>query len=256
MASLMAEADLAIGAGGTAVWERCSVGLPSLCLVTAENQRQQLQDLHSAGLVNAPTNKENAMTFLSSYLKDLSTSFKSRQVQSQRMMTLVDGRGTDKVANKLKGQAIQMRLAEAKDAQAIFNWRNHRLVRNHSGNTQEINWEEHRKWFEQRLSDTSGPILIGEVNSQPVGVVRFDIANQEAKVSIYLVPESGIRGWGGCLLEQAENWLRQHYPEVVKLHAQVLTNNEPSKKLFDRLNYNMTASTPQLEFVKELEACT
>jgi UDP-2,4-diacetamido-2,4,6-trideoxy-beta-L-altropyranose hydrolase len=111
MASLMVEADLAIGAGGTAVWERCSVGLPSLCLVTAKNQRQQLQDLQSAGLVNAPTNKENAMTFLSSYLKDLSTSFKSRQVQSQCVMALVDGRGVDKVANKLKGQAIQMRLA-------------------------------------------------------------------------------------------------------------------------------------------------
>jgi RimJ/RimL family protein N-acetyltransferase len=43
---------------------------------------------------------------------------------------------------------------------------------------------------------------------------------------------------------------------VVKLHAQVLPNNEPSKKLFDRLNYNMTASMPQFEFEKELEVCT
>ncbi len=256
MASLMAEADLAIGAGGIAVWERCSVGLPSLCSVTAENQRQQLQDLQSDGLVNAPTNQENAMTFLSSYLKDLSTSFKSRQVQSQRMMALVDGRGTDKVANKLRGQAIQMRLAEAKDAQAIFKWRNHPLVRNHSANSQEINWEEHRQWFEQRLSRKSGPILIGEINSQALGVVRFDISNHEAMVSIYLVPETGYRGWGGCLLDKAETWLRQHHPEVMKLHALVLPNNEPSKKLFDRLNYSLTASTPQLEFVKELEACT
>jgi len=255
MASLMAEADLAIGAGGTAVWERCSVGLPSLCLVTAVNQRQQLQDLQSVGLVRAPTSQETAETFLSSYLKDLSTSFKSRKVQSQRMMALVDGRGTDKVAIKLKGQAIQMRLAEAKDAQAIFDWRNHPSVRKHSGNPVEISWDEHRQWIEMRMSRKSGPMLIGEINSQPVGVVRFDIANQEAKVSIYLVPESGIRGWGGCLLEQAENWLRQHYPEVVKLYAQVLPNNEPSKKLFDRLNYNMTASTPQFEYVKELEAC-
>jgi len=256
MASLMAEADLAIGAGGTAVWERCSMGLPSLCLVTAENQREQLQDLQSAGLVNAPTSQDDAMTFLSSYLKDLSTSFKSRQVQSQRMMALVDGRGTDKVANKLKGQAIQMRLAEAKDAQAIFNWRNHPFVRNHSGNTQEIKWEEHREWFEMRLSRKISPILIGEINSQALGVVRFDISNNEAMVSIYLVPDSGLKGWGWCLLEQAENWLRQHHPQVVKLHAQVLPNNEPSKKLFDRLNYNMTASMPQFEFVKELEVCT
>ena len=256
MASLMAKADLAIGAGGSSVWERCSMGLPSVCMITAENQRQQLQDLQSAELVNASTSQENAITFLSSYLKDLSTSFKSRQVQSQRMMALVDGRGTGKVANKLNAQVVQMRLAEAKDAQAIFNWRNHPLVRNHSGNTQEINWEEHREWFEQRLSDTSGPILIGEVNSQALGVVRFDISNHEAMVSIYLVPDSGLKGWGGCLLEQAENWLRQHHPGVVKLHAQVLPNNEPSKKLFDKLNYNLAASMPQFEFVKELEACT
>jgi UDP-2,4-diacetamido-2,4,6-trideoxy-beta-L-altropyranose hydrolase len=256
MASLMAEADLAIGAGGTAVWERCSVGSPSLCLITAENQRQQLQELQSAGLVNAPTNKENAITFLSSYLKDLSTSFKSRKVQSQRMMALVDGRGAGKVVNKLKAQVVQMRVADAKDAQAIFEWRNHPSVRNHSANTQEINWEKHYEWFKQRLSDNSGSILIGEVNRQALGVVRFDIFNHEAMVSIYLVPDSGLKGWGSCLLEQAESWLRQHHPEVVKLHAQVLPNNEPSKKLFDKLNYNLTASMPKLEFVKDLEACT
>jgi hypothetical protein len=256
MASLMAEADLAIGTGGTAVWERCSMGLPSLCLLSAENQRQQLQDLQSAGLVNAPTCQENAMTFLTSYLKCKGTSFNSRQLQSQCMMALVDGRGAGKVVNKLKAQVVQMRVADAKDAQAIFEWRNHPSVRNHSANTQEINWGKHCEWFKQRLSDNSGSILIGEVNRQALGVVRFDIFNHEAMVSIFLVPDSGLKGWGSCLLEQAESWLRQHHPEVVKLHAQVLPNNEPSKKLFDKLNYNLTASMPKLEFVKDLEACT
>jgi RimJ/RimL family protein N-acetyltransferase len=255
MARLMAEADLAIGAGGTAIWERCSMGLPSLCLLTAENQCQQLQDLQSAELVVAPTSQEDAMTFLTSYLKCMGTSFNSRQLQSQRIIAMVDGRGTGKVANKLKALVVQMRLAEAKDAQAIFNWRNHPLVRNYSDNTQEINWEEHCEWFEQRLSDNSSPILIGEVNNQALGVVRFDISKQDAMVSIYLVPDSSLKGWGACLLEQAENWLRQYHPGVVKLHAQVLPNNEPSKKLFDKLNYNLAASMPQFKFVKELEVC-
>ena len=130
------------------------------------------------------------------------------------------------------------------------------MVTGHFSNTQEISWGEHRQWFEQRLLNNSGPILIGEINSQALGVVRFDISNHEAMVSIYLVPDLGLRGWGGCLLDQAETWMRQHHPEVVKLHAQVLPNNEPSKKIFDKLNYNLTASTPQLEFVKDLEACT
>ena len=38
MASLMAQADLAIGAGGGATWERCFLGLPAITLVAAQNQ--------------------------------------------------------------------------------------------------------------------------------------------------------------------------------------------------------------------------
>jgi UDP-2,4-diacetamido-2,4,6-trideoxy-beta-L-altropyranose hydrolase len=38
MAELMAMADLALGAGGSTAWERCSVGLPSLTTIVAANQ--------------------------------------------------------------------------------------------------------------------------------------------------------------------------------------------------------------------------
>ena len=40
MAKLMAEADLAIGAGGTTTWERCCLGLPAVLLIVADNQRE------------------------------------------------------------------------------------------------------------------------------------------------------------------------------------------------------------------------
>jgi len=39
MARLTAEADIAIGAAGSSAWERCTLGLPTLMLVVAENQR-------------------------------------------------------------------------------------------------------------------------------------------------------------------------------------------------------------------------
>lgn len=45
MAELMAAADLAIGAGGTTTWERCFLGLPSIVLVLAENQKQAAEYL-------------------------------------------------------------------------------------------------------------------------------------------------------------------------------------------------------------------
>ena len=49
MAELMAEADLAIGGGGTATWERCYMELPSITLAIAENQVSILENLGKRG---------------------------------------------------------------------------------------------------------------------------------------------------------------------------------------------------------------
>jgi UDP-2,4-diacetamido-2,4,6-trideoxy-beta-L-altropyranose hydrolase len=38
MASLMAQADLCVGAGGASIWERCTLGLPAVLVVLANNQ--------------------------------------------------------------------------------------------------------------------------------------------------------------------------------------------------------------------------
>jgi UDP-2,4-diacetamido-2,4,6-trideoxy-beta-L-altropyranose hydrolase len=51
MAGLMAQADLAIGAGGTASWERCCLGLPSLVVEAADNQRKISRELEQAGAI-------------------------------------------------------------------------------------------------------------------------------------------------------------------------------------------------------------
>src|SRR6056297_2050311 len=49
MADLMASADLCLGAGGTTSWERCYMGLPSLNLVLADNQRNFAAELERMG---------------------------------------------------------------------------------------------------------------------------------------------------------------------------------------------------------------
>jgi UDP-2,4-diacetamido-2,4,6-trideoxy-beta-L-altropyranose hydrolase len=45
MAELMANADLAIGAAGSTTWERCCLGLPSIQIVIAENQKSSAESL-------------------------------------------------------------------------------------------------------------------------------------------------------------------------------------------------------------------
>ena len=49
MAVLMRDADLAIGAAGSTSWERCCLGLPSVMLVLADNQRMVARALAESG---------------------------------------------------------------------------------------------------------------------------------------------------------------------------------------------------------------
>jgi len=49
MAEIMASADLAIGAAGSTSWERCCLGLPTLIMVLADNQKEVAVALENRG---------------------------------------------------------------------------------------------------------------------------------------------------------------------------------------------------------------
>lgn len=51
IADLMASADLAIGAAGSATWERCLLGLPTIILILADNQREAAKDMADTGAI-------------------------------------------------------------------------------------------------------------------------------------------------------------------------------------------------------------
>lgn len=51
ISELMASADLAIGAGGSATWERCYLGVPTLTTIVADNQQEVTTALDSKGVI-------------------------------------------------------------------------------------------------------------------------------------------------------------------------------------------------------------
>jgi UDP-2,4-diacetamido-2,4,6-trideoxy-beta-L-altropyranose hydrolase len=52
MAELISKADLGIGAGGSAMWERCFLGLPTITVVFAANQERTTEDLAEIGAID------------------------------------------------------------------------------------------------------------------------------------------------------------------------------------------------------------
>lgn len=47
----MGQADLAIGAGGSTIWERCCLGLPAIVTILANNQEKLVNDVAQTGAV-------------------------------------------------------------------------------------------------------------------------------------------------------------------------------------------------------------
>lgn len=96
MAWHMAESDLAIGAAGSTSWERCCLGLPTLLLVLADNQRlgaQALQQAKAAFLIGDVS--DIAVKLPTAILE--SGSHHWLQEMSTGTAAITDGRGVDKV---------------------------------------------------------------------------------------------------------------------------------------------------------------
>jgi len=53
MAELMSQADLAVGAGGSSTWERATLGLPTVTVMLADNQRPMAEAMARVGLTLA-----------------------------------------------------------------------------------------------------------------------------------------------------------------------------------------------------------
>lgn len=242
MAQLMLDADLAIAAGGSSSWERCCVGLPSMAVAVADNQRQLTHDAACLGLLHAPEVSFLAPDALAVHVRAFLDSPLLRQHVSEVGMSYVDGRGVTRVLRELGALSVQIRRATLDDSRAMFEWRNHPAIRAVSHQTAPLEYARHEQWVASVLSNADRPLLIGEHGAKPVGVVRFDIAADSAEVSIYLVPGVARAGQGSDLLAAAECWLRQNHPGVATLKATVLGDNSASHRLFLRSGYQPTES--------------
>lgn len=255
MPALMAWADVAIsGAGGTA-YELCYMGLPALLFVIADNQQgiaESLSNLSAA--VNAGWARDFDALSFAERLRQLIGSQSARQALSTRARELVDGLGADRVRAALVDRELRLHAFREDDCQLLFSWANDPQVREASFHSDPISWEEHERWFLEKLRDRNTVIYIAENSeSKPIGQVRFQLGAERAILSVSVAPEFRGAGWGKELITLAVHEMAR-LGLVQRVEALVKPGNQASIRLFESCGFHPeegseVAGQPALVFV-------
>lgn len=239
LADLMASADLAIGAGGATIWERMCLGLPSIVVSIAENQRASCEALADAKLIYYAGNSA-----------DIETDHLTRMIEASiqrpnalaglsiRNQLQVDGLGTCRLTEAMCPSGLEelkLRPAREDDVHLYFGWANDVQVRKSAIDPSPITWETHQDWFARKLGDPDSHLLVLEAGGLPVGQIRFDRVAAQARIGYSLDPVVRGRGWGLRLMALGMKWMQQRAP--VPFCADVKRDNAASCAIFLRMGF-------------------
>ena len=105
MCELMNKCDIAITAGGTTLYELCSVSVPAICVCLDSTQEKIVEEMRNKEIVfyagNAITERSNALKNIVNGVCILSEDYSLRKKYADKMHRLVDGNGTQRIINKI-----------------------------------------------------------------------------------------------------------------------------------------------------------
>ena len=230
MAEIMANSDIAIGAAGATTWERCCLGLPTVQIVTADNQMDIAKNLDSINVIQLYDRKRR----LSIDIDNIS-SFTSKM--SLASASIVDGRGAPRVERFItsKESCIDlffMRPVELEDVNFAYGLQTEK-IRKYFVNTDIPSMSHHIDWFKKTINSPIAQLFVLMLGAHKTGVLRVDnLKSSELEVSIIISPSYSGQGLAKQALKEIESLI----PSKV-LKAIIHKNNISSKGLFNRSGY-------------------
>lgn len=257
MPDLMASADMAIAAGGITAWELAFMGLPSLSVVLAENQKANVEGLARAGVTEDLGEHETLSTSaIVERLSGLLASPQGRRAMSERGRELVDGHGARRVVEQLDGPVLSLREAQSADCRMVWEWFNDPVVRASSFSSDPIAWEEHLAWFDACLRDPAGVFyIVLDAEGQAVGQIRFKIEDGgEAVAAVSLAGSSRGKGLGSRAIALATERVLAR-DDLREVYAYIKPENSASVLAFERAGYELKGRTtikgqPALQYAR------
>ena len=244
LAGLISRADLAIGAGGATTWERACLGLPSIVVAIAANQKPFSEALDQAGYLQllgeatSITPRQILSALLARCMEPL---------QFHASAALTDGWGAPRLATAMLGPqgAIRLRPATAADEALLLRWANDPQVRANSFRPEPIAAADHHGWFQRGLLDSKRVLLIAsDPDGCPIGQIRFDqqsvdTSGQTIQATIHFSLDRCARGYGLAaeLVRLGLLAMEQSWGPGIEAVAEVLGSNVASNACFARAGF-------------------
>jgi UDP-2,4-diacetamido-2,4,6-trideoxy-beta-L-altropyranose hydrolase len=93
-------------------------------------------------------------------------------------------------------KTLTLRAATSADCRFYWEVNNAPSTRALSVSSAPIPWDDHTQWFESKQGDATTPLYVAETGGQRVGVVRFDLVDNEAVISVAIAEAHRGRGLG------------------------------------------------------------
>ena len=133
------------------------------------------------------------------------------------------------------------RKATAGDVMLYFDWANDEEVRKNSFNQNKIEFEQHKKWFENKLNDSNCLMFVASINQKKVGQIRFDkINNNSFEIDFSIERNFRGKGIGSTLIKTGIVELFKTKPLVKRVIGKVKEGNFSSKKSFLNAGFKLT----------------
>jgi UDP-2,4-diacetamido-2,4,6-trideoxy-beta-L-altropyranose hydrolase len=237
-AGLLDQADVAIGAGGVTMLERCSLGLPSIVVTVARNQEPGSRALAALGGIEYIGSQPAVRSAdIGRALVKLLASPASVARMSELASTVVDGFGARRVAEVLipsPTENLCLREAVQEDVYDYFQWTNDPAVRLNSFSQERIGWDEHKEWFERKLVDATTRLFVLMTGDLPVGQLRFEERSGAQFINYSIESAYRGRGWAGKLITLGLSWVRDM---KMPIRAEVKSDNVASMRVFEGLGF-------------------
>ncbi len=244
MPELMAWADVAITAAGSTSWELAFMGLPSIFLILADNQRLIAEKLGAMGVVVNLGSHENVSSVqIASEVAQLMIATERREKMTRCSQELVDGQGSSRVLSYIKDKFFQLRSVQQNDCRLLWKWSNAPEVRAVSFCSKSILWEDHVQWFKSKLMNPNCIFYIAiNKNDVPIGQIRYDIENSEAIVSMSIDPNFRNQDYGSSLIKLACKKLFSDF-DVNRINAYIKLSNQASVRAFFKAGFQSMGIT-------------